>query len=193
MILPREHKILGKKKSWLLPRLTSAKMGLYPLAAISENMLSLSFINWGNNDDQNDGMGWCFYWAEASGRPGKPRPLTSKYTEQGLSKIIWEGRREGFCCQGLFFFFFFISWLNYALVSWNSLSIIPLGLGGTQGRTDQLQAPGFLNPANKLITGSQQMFLHLRHRLYYSQLAPPAGAKPSSWRCRAWQCTCMCA
>lgn len=124
-------------------------MGLCPLAAISENMLSLSFINWGNNDDQNDGMGWCFYWASASEGPGKLRPLTSKSKEQGLSKIIWEGRQAGFCCQDCFFPFF-VGWLNYALVSWNPLSIIPLGLSGTQSRTNHLQVPGFLNPANKL-------------------------------------------
>lgn len=166
-------------------------MGLCPLAAISENMLSLSFINWGNNGDQNDGMGWCFYWAAASEGPGKPWPLTSKSTEQGLSKIIWERRRAGFCCQDCFISFF-VSWLNYALVFWNSLSIIPLSLSGTQSRTNQLQPPGFLNPANKLNTGIQQMFLHLRHRLCFGQLTPPAGAKPACWRCRAWLCTCVC-
>lgn len=92
--------------------------------------------------------------------------------------------KAGFCCQDCFFSIF-VGWLNYALVSRNSLSIIPLGLSGTQSRTNRLQAPGFLNPANKLNTGTQQMFLHLRLRLYYGQLAPPAGAKTACWRCRA--------
>lgn len=70
----------------------------------------------------------------------------------------------------------------------NCLSVISLG----QSRTDQLQAPGFLNPTNKPFPGMQQMFLHLRHRLYYPQLAAPAGAKPACWRCRASLCMCIC-
>lgn len=103
------------------------------------------------------------------------------------------GREGGQASVAKIAFFLFVSLLNYALVSWNSLSIIPLSLSDTQSRTNQLQPPGFLNPANKLNTGIQQMFLHLRHRLYFGQLAPPAGAKPACWRCRSWLCTCVCA
>lgn len=126
-----------------------------------------------------------FVLSNSQWRPGKPRPLIPKLAEQGLSKISCDRKRADFCCQGLLFFFF-VSWLNYALVSWNSLSIILFGLSGTHSRTDQLQAPGFLNPANKPSPGIQQMILHLRHRLYYDQLAPPAGAKPACWRCSAY-------
>lgn len=81
---------------------------------------------------------------------------------------------------------FFISWLNYALVSWKSLSIILLGHSDTQSRTDQILAPGFLNPANKLITGIQQMSLETG---YILSSCPIWGAEPAWWRCRAYLCT----
>lgn len=37
----------------------------------------------------------------------------------------------------------------------NCLSVISLGLSGTQSGTDQLQAPGFLNPTNKPFPGEK--------------------------------------
>ena len=93
---------------------------------------------------------------------------------------------------GIAFVFFLCKLTELCPCLLNCLSIISLGLSGTQNRTDQLQAPGFLNPTNRPFPGMQQMFLHLRHRLYYLQLATPAGAKPAYWRCRASLYMCIC-
>lgn len=75
-------------------------------------------------------------WRQSPKNKGSPNSSGREGRQASVAKIA--------------FFLFFVGWLNYALVSWNLLSIIPLGLSGTQSRTNQLQVPGFLNPANKL-------------------------------------------
>lgn len=97
-----------------------------------------------------------------------------------------------FLLPGIAFLPFFISWLNYALVSWKSLSIILLGHSCTQSRTDQVLASGFLTPANKLITGIQQMSLHLRSRLYSEQL-PHLRSKACLVEMQGLPVHCVCA
>lgn len=102
------------------------------------------------------------------------------------------GEKESWLLLPAIAFFLFCKLTELYPCLLKSLNIIPLILSGTQSRNDQLQAPGSLNTTKKTVTGMQQMFLPLRHRLYYHQLASPAGAKPICWRCSALLCRYIC-
>lgn len=114
------------------------------------------------------------------------RALASDVEVRRTGALQNHSGKSWFLLPGIACLPFFISWLNYALVSWKSLSIILLGHSGTQRKTDQILARGFLNPANTLITGIQQMSWETG---YILSSCPTWGAEPAWWRGRANLCT----
>lgn len=94
-------------------------------------------------------------------------PISDKYTEKNRwlkrqQRRVGNGKLKSKEKLGFssWIYTFFQSWLNYALVYQNPLTVIPTGLCDFSGSADQLQAP-------KLITSAKwiwfkQMFLHFR-------------------------------
>lgn len=136
-------------------------------------------------------MGWCFYWTAASRGLGGLQPLMWKSTEQGLRQISWEGGRASFCHQGCLCSFFFVSYLNYAFVSWNALGTIHFGLNGT--RTELITTgSSILKSSQQTVYRIQWIFPVFRHGLYDGPLIPHL-EQSVCCRCRTWLCACVCA
>jgi hypothetical protein len=147
--------------------LTSAKADLrqngpLPLS-ISENMLSLSFLNWRHRNDQTLWKGMVFLLSSSQWRT---RWTSASEIEVLRMKAIQHqlGEKERWLVlpQISVFFFLCVSWVNYILVFQKSLSMIHFGLCGTQSCTYQPQTPGFSNTANNQVTGIRCMSLSLR-------------------------------